>query len=215
MLNELKKALKSVFSRHEEILAAWIDKEMSDKYNVVFVNIVYDKEKTKHTSSLRHDLIMEMIPVEAKFDLLVDFSLDPPQLAPLTEEIADDDYIIRIDHYSSPQDAIPLRCADDTVNKPKMERLASLARILAEQPELMDDVRQYAHQRYVQNADNMRAYALEEWDEILSKMPHHLILLLISGNSPRIQRLCCSSPFCVLSGRVDISEIENSKDMAS
>lgn len=192
----MKRELTEVFSKIPEIYAVWENTDLSSRYGVVFLNVVY--EQSLNAASLRHNIVMELIPIEAKYEQLIEFCLRTPRIAFLTNNLHDGDFIIRKDGYETPNDALQFVEKDDTINKSKMERMHKFADYIENNPAKLEIVRRYNYEVCQSNRCSMTLPLYEEWQEMLETYSVSLMLTFMRSNIPRAQQLCILSPFVCL-----------------
>lgn len=200
-MNEHNRKTLAMFEPYDEVIALW---EKNPKQAISFSSHSYiavvDTELVRDIDALRHELVMQMISIDAETCEISDIALAEPMFAPSTEGMKDEDFLIRRWGYETPGMAIRKKEPYEPYIDEMMARESLIADVLKEHPEKLETVAYFSTERcsgVLDGYEPIRA-AHEQWDLILRRYTREMVLDFLRSPIPRHRDMVIVSPFLAL-----------------
>lgn len=147
-MNEHNRKILAMFEPYDEVIALWEENpEQAISFSSHSYIAVVDTELVRDIDALRHELVMQMIPIDAETGEISDITLIEPMFAPNTEGMGDEDFLIRRCGYKTPSMAIRKKESYEPYVDEMMARESLIADVLKEHPEKLETVAYFSTER--------------------------------------------------------------------
>lgn len=200
-MNEHNCKMSAIFEPYDEVIALWEENpEQEISLSSHSYIAVVDTELVRDIDALRHELVMQMISIDAETGEISDIAFTEPMLAPSTEDMGSEDFLIRRWGYETPNIAIRKKEPYEPYVDEMMARESLIADVLEEHPEKLETVAYFSTERcsgVLDGYEPIRA-AHEQWDLILRRYTREMVLDFLRSPIPRHRDMVIVSPFLAL-----------------
>ena len=181
------------------IIAIWQNQELSQKYNILFLNIVIDDTEPTNLNIIDYNINTTLIPIETKHNIIINSFVSKKKNSYPTTNVEEKDFIIRKNNYEKDNNTGVLPFNDeDTINEEKYIWHKKLMSFFNEQPKYYKILQQNTQiiipDENLMNTDNSwNVHSL--WTYMIINYPLSLMMKFINSGTPKVKEMITSSPF--------------------